>query len=313
MTLEQLRIFIAVAEREHLTQAAAALALTPSAVSAALRALEERYETPLFDRVGRRIELNDAGRLFLTEARATLGAARNAELALAELAGLQRGAVVLHASQTIASYWLPPLLLDFHQRYPQIELSLTIGNTTSVARAVLDGAADLGLVEDGVDAPELLATTVAQDHMVAVVAPGHPWADGHALEVEALRGAGWVMREPGSGTRSAFEARMAALGIAPSELQVALTLPSNEALRSAAMAGPYATVVSELVVAPQLQAGLLFKAGLDLPPRLFSLLHHRQRQPGRAARALAQALAGTQAADSAASKPPERSSATKSS
>jgi DNA-binding transcriptional LysR family regulator len=146
-----------------------------------------------------------------------------------------------------------------------------------------------------------------------VVAPGHPWADGHALAVEALRGAGWIMREPGSGTRSAFEARMAALGIAPSDLQVALTLPSNEALRSAAMAGPYATVVSELVVAPQLQAGLLCKAGLDLPPRLFSLLHHHQRHLGHAARAMAQALESAQAAASAASKPPERSSATRSS
>ena len=310
MTLEQLRIFIAVAEREHLTQAAAALALTPSAVSAALRALEERYDTPLFNRVGRRIELNDAGRLFLTEARATLGAARNAELALAELAGMHRGALSLHASQTIASYWLPPLLLDFHRRYPQIELSLTIGNTTSVARAVHDGTADLGLVEDGVDAPELVATTVAQDRMVAVVRPDHPWADGHALDADALRAAGWVMREPGSGTRSAFEARMAALGIAPAELHVALTLPSNEALRSAAMAGPYATVVSELVVAPQLQAGLLCKAGLHLQPRLFSLLHHRQRQPGRAARALAQALEAAQATGHVSSPPPEQSSAT---
>lgn len=301
MTLEQLRIFIAVAEREHLTQAAAALALTPSAVSAALRALEERYDTPLFNRVGRRIELNDAGRLFLTEARATLGAARNAELALAELAGLHRGALSLHASQTIASYWLPPLLLDFHRRYPQIELSLTIGNTTSVAQAVLDGTADLGLVEDGVRAPELIATTVAQDRMVAVVAPDHPWADGHALDAEALRAAGWVMRESGSGTRSAFEARMAALGIAPAELQVALTLPSNEALRSAAMSGPYATVVSELVVAPQLQAGLLCRAGIQLQPRLFSLLHHRQRQPGHAARALAKALEAAHAKGDASS------------
>ncbi|HEX5342167.1 MAG TPA: LysR substrate-binding domain-containing protein [Duganella sp.] len=301
MTLEQLRIFIAVAEREHLTQAAATLALTPSAVSAALRALEERYDTPLFNRVGRRIELNDAGRLFLTEARATLGAARNAELALAELAGLHRGALSLHASQTIASYWLPPLLLDFHRRYPQIELSLTIGNTASVAQAVLDGTADLGLVEDGVRAPELIATTVAQDRMVAVVAPDHPWADGHALDVEALRAAGWVMRESGSGTRSAFEARMAALGIAPAELQVALTLPSNEALRSAAMSGPYATVVSELVVAPQLQAGLLCRAGIQLQPRLFSLLHHRQRQPGHAARALAKALEAAHAKGDASS------------
>ncbi|MYM76123.1 LysR family transcriptional regulator [Duganella sp. FT134W] len=290
MTLEQLRIFVAVAEREHLTQAAAVLALTPSAVSAALRALEERYDTPLFDRVGRRIELNDAGRLFLAEARATLAAARNAELALAELAGLQRGAVALHASQTIASYWLPPLLLAFHRQYPQIELSLTIGNTSSVAQAVRDGAADLGLVEDGVDAPELTATVVAHDQLVAVVAPSHPWADGRAVDAAALLAADWILREPGSGTRSAFETQLAALGIAPRQLKVALALPSNEAVRSAAMAGAYATVVSELVVAPHLQAGLLCKVNLALPPRPFSLLLHRQRPPSRAVQALARLL-----------------------
>jgi DNA-binding transcriptional LysR family regulator len=292
MTLEQLRIFIAVAEREHLTRAADALALTPSAVSASLRALEERYDTPLFHRMGRGIQLNDAGRLFLAEARATLAAAHNAELALAELAGLQRGTLAVHASQTIASYWLPPLLLAFHRRHPLITLSLTIGNTSSVAQAVRDGLADLGLVEDGVDAPELAATVVAQDRLVAVVAPSHPWADGRAVDADALRAADWILREPGSGTRSAFETRLAALGIAPAQLRVALALPSNEAVRSAAMAGPYATVVSELVVAPHLQAGLLCRVNLDLPPRPFSLLQHRQRLPSRAALALAQVLAG---------------------
>jgi len=290
MTLEQLRIFIAVAEREHLTQAADALALTPSAVSASIRALEERYDTPLFHRMGRGIQLNDAGRLFLAEARATLAAARNAELTLAELAGLQRGALSVHASQTIASYWLPPLLLAFHQQYPLITLSLTIGNTSSVAQAVREGMADLGLVEDGVDEPELASTTVAQDDIVAVVAPAHPWADGRAVDADALRNAEWIMREPGSGTRSAFEARLAAMGIMPSQLRVALDLPSNEAVRSAVLAGPYAAVVSELVVAPHLQAGLLRKVNLDLPPRPFSLLHHRQRHQSRAAQALTELL-----------------------
>jgi len=290
MTLEQLRIFIAVAEREHLTQAADALALTPSAVSASIRALEERYDTPLFHRMGRGIQLNDAGRLFLAEARATLAAARNAELTLAELAGLQRGALAVHASQTIASYWLPPLLLSFHQQYPLITLSLTIGNTSSVAQAVREGMADLGLVEDGVDEPELASTTVAQDDIVAVVAPAHPWADGRAVDADALRDAEWIMREPGSGTRSAFEARLAAMGIMPSQLRVALDLPSNEAVRSAVLAGPYAAVVSELVVAPHLQAGLLRKVNLDLPPRPFSLLHHRQRHQSRAAQALTELL-----------------------
>ncbi|SHM96677.1 DNA-binding transcriptional regulator, LysR family [Duganella sacchari] len=290
MTLEQLRIFIAVAEREHLTQAADALALTPSAVSASIRALEERYDTPLFHRMGRGIQLNDAGRLFLAEARATLAAARNAELTLAELAGLQRGALAVHASQTIASYWLPPLLLSFHQQYPLITLSLTIGNTSSVAQAVREGMADLGLVEDGVDEQELASTTVAQDDIVAVVAPAHPWADGRAVDADALRDAEWIMREPGSGTRSAFEARLAAMGIMPSQLRVALDLPSNEAVRSAVLAGPYAAVVSELVVAPHLQAGLLRKVNLDLPPRPFSLLHHRQRHQSRAAQALTELL-----------------------
>lgn len=292
MTLEQLRIFIAVAEREHLTQAADALALTPSAVSASIRALEERYDTPLFHRMGRGIQLNDAGRLFLTEARATLAAARNAEMALAELAGLQRGTLSVHASQTIASYWLPPLLLAFHQQYPQIALSLTIGNTSSVAQAVREGTADLGLVEDGVDEPELVVTPLGEDHIVVVVAPEHPWADGRALDAAALLDTEWIMREQGSGTRSAFEARLAAMQIAPSQLRVALALPSNEAVRSAVLAGPYAAVASELVVAPQLQAGLLRKAGLTLPPRPFSLLHHRQRHQSRAALALTDVVRG---------------------
>lgn len=291
MTLEQLRIFIAVAEREHLTRAADALALTPSAVSAAIRALEQRYATPLFHRLGRGIQLNDAGRLFLAEARATLAAARNAEQALADLAGLQRGALAVHASQTIASYWLPPLLLAFHQRYPQIALTLTIGNTSSVAQAVRDGAADLGLVEDGIDETELTLTEVGRDRIVVVVAPDHPWADGRALDADALRAADWIMREQGSGTRSAFESRLAALGVAPAQLRVALALPSNEAVRSAVLAGPYAAVASELVVATQLQAGLLRQARLDLPPRPFALLQHRQRVPGRAAQALTQLLA----------------------
>ncbi|CAN7158226.1 MULTISPECIES: LysR family transcriptional regulator [Duganella] len=290
MTLEQLRIFIAVAERAHLTQAADALALTPSAVSASIRALEERYGTPLFNRIGRGIEVNEAGRLFLIEARATLGAARNAELTLAELAGLKRGALTLHASQTLANYWLPPRLLRFRQRYPQIELSLTVGNTRSVAQAVLEGRADLGFVEDSIDEIELSVSAIAEDRIVAVVGPAHPWADGKPVSAQALLATQWIMREQGSGTRSAFETRLRGMGIDAAKLDVVLALPSNEAVRSAVMAGPYAAVVSELVVASDLQAGLLRAAHFALPPRPFSLLHHRQRSKSRAALALEQLL-----------------------
>ncbi|BDT60795.1 LysR family transcriptional regulator [Massilia varians] len=285
MTLEQLRIFVAVAERQHLTQAAAALSLTPSAVSASIKALEERYGATLFHRVGRRIETSEEGRIFLEEARRTLASARAAETTLAELGELRRGALALHASQTIASYWLPSFLVRFRERYPAIGLELEVGNTQGVAQAVLQGLADLGFVEDAIDVPQLSAAAVGQDRMVVVVAPGHPWADGRALAPSDLREAQWILRETGSGTRSAFEAALARLGIPAASLRVALSLPSNEAVRSAVMAGPFATAMSEMVVASHLEAGLLKRARLALPVRDFLLLRHRTRHRSRAAAA----------------------------
>lgn len=153
MTLEQLRIFIEVAEREHLTRASEALNLTPSAVSSAIRTLEERYGAMLFNRIGRRIELTGDGRIFLDEARATLARAQSAERMLSELGGGKRGILTIHASQTIASYWLPPYLAQFHATHPMIDLRLTLGNTESVTQATQEGLADIGLVEGAVRAP----------------------------------------------------------------------------------------------------------------------------------------------------------------
>src|SRR6185312_15550431 len=144
MTLEQLRIFVAVAEREHVTQAARDLGLTQSATSAAFTALEARYATQLFNRVGRRIELTEAGRLFLVEARAVLARTADAETVLADLAGLRRGALAIAASQTVANYWLPPLLHRYRLACPGIAVSLAIGNTEMVAARVREGASDLG-------------------------------------------------------------------------------------------------------------------------------------------------------------------------
>ena len=285
MTLDQLRIFVEVAQRQHLTQAAGALALTPSAVSASIKALEERHGTALFHRVGRRIALSDAGRIFLVEARRTLASARAAETTLAELGDLRRGALSIHASQTIASYWLPPLLVRFTRAWPAIDLALEVGNTDSVAQAVLLGAADLGFVEGAIDAAGLAAHTVAEDRMVIVVAPGHPWAKKRALSARDLAQGQWILREPGSGTRSAFEAALAGAGIAPDGLQVVLGLPSNEAVRGAVLAGPYAAAMSELVVAPYLEAGLLARARFTLPVRAFSMLRHPERHRSRAAAA----------------------------
>ena len=176
MTLEQLRVFVAVAEREHVTRAAEALNLAQSAVSAAIAALEARHGARLFDRVGRGIQLSEAGRLFLVEARAVLGRVDAAELVLSELGGLKRGTLAVQASQTISSYWLPRHLVAFRQAHPGIDIRLRVGNTAQVAAAVHEGDAELGFVEGAVDDPALTSRPVARDQMVIVVGPDHPWA-----------------------------------------------------------------------------------------------------------------------------------------
>ncbi|MBO3759011.1 LysR substrate-binding domain-containing protein [Ciceribacter sp. L1K22] len=287
MTFEQLAIFIAVAEREHLTRAADAIHLTPSAVSSAIRKLEAFYRVTLFNRIGRRIELTPEGRAFLPEARAVLARAKAAELMLAEMGGLARGSLAVRASQTVASYWLPQMLMRFHADHPGINLALTTGNTATVTRAVLDGEADLGFVEGPVDEPALSVTRVADDEVVVVVAPDHPWAAGQALEFGYLAESGrWVMREAGSGTRAVFEDALATNGIDRARLVIVLELPSNEAVLSAVRTSGCAAAVSRISAETLLLEGHLVRANIALPARQFSLLRHKERRVSKAAQVL---------------------------
>jgi len=287
MTLEQLAIFIAVAEREHLTRAADAIHLTPSAVSSAIKNLEQHYGVELFHRVGRRIELTDTGRIFLTEARETLARARSAELVLAELGGLMRGTLSVYASQTIASYWLPPRLMRFRAAFPRIELTLTLGNTRTVASAVVSGQADLGFVEGELDEPALAASAVDQDQLTILVAPGHPWAKARSIGPQSFGETNWIMRELGSGTRSVFEKALAGLGVAPDSLPIALVMPSNEAILSALAGGQCAAAISRLAARSHIDAGHLVAIDLPLGSRTFLSLHHRERHRSKAALELA--------------------------
>jgi DNA-binding transcriptional LysR family regulator len=292
MTLDQLRVFVAVAERQHVTRAAEALNLAQSAASASIAALEARHGTKLFHRVGRRIELTEAGGIFLIEARAVLARAEAAELVLSELGGLKRGTLAVRASQTISSYWLPRHLVAFRRAYPGIEIRLTVGNTTQVADAVRDGTAELGFVEGVVDDPLLASHPVARDQLVVVVGPSHPWAAGGDVAPERLVESEWVLREPGSGTRAIFETALAGFGVPASKLRVVLELSSNEAVRAAVEAGMGATAISASVAAPSLEAGLLHQVGVTLPVRDFCVLRHIERYRSRAGDALLGLIGG---------------------
>ena len=286
MTLEQLRIFVAVAEKQHVTQAARELNLTQSATSAAIASLEERYDIKLFDRIGRGIVLTHTGRTFLSEARAVLARARSAEQTLRDITALKGGKVVVAASQTVANYWLPPRLQAFQAAHPGIDVTVRIANTERVANEVREGLADIGFIEGDIDDAALSARRIDGDALVVVIGPRHPFAKHRKLPADWLTQTPWILREPGSGTRDMFERALKKRGLRLSDLAVQLELASNEAIRTAVESGLCATALSDLVVEKSLKANTLVQIDTELAKRSFYVLRHKERHISKAETAL---------------------------
>jgi len=283
MTLDQLRIFIAVAEREHLTRASEGLNLTQSAVSSAIAALETRYGTKLFDRIGRGIVLTEAGRLFLPEARAVVARAHEAEQTLHEVTGGVRGQLRIAASQTVGNFWLPERLARFHAAWPGLSLSLHMGNTDGVAARVLAGEADIGVVEGRVDDLRLSLTELTGDRLV-LIAPVSQTLPTNLTPSDwaAFR---FIVREPGSGTRHILEDHLAAIGLTLGAAHIVMELPSNESVRGVVEAGLGVSLQSELVARRAVRAGLLQGVDIGLLPRPFYLIRLKERSGTRAEKA----------------------------
>src|SRR4028118_700550 len=146
MTLDQLRIFIAVVEHLHFTRAAEALYISQPAVSAAIQSLEEQYGVKLFHRIGRQIEITDAGKLLQAEAQKIIDQVSLTERGLRELNNLQRGELKLASSLTIGNYWLPDKISQFKREYPGIHIDCTLGNAEEICEGTATGLFDFGLV-----------------------------------------------------------------------------------------------------------------------------------------------------------------------
>lgn len=289
MTLDQLRIFATVADTLNMTRAAQMLHLSQPAISGAIAALEGRHNTPLFDRIGRGLSLTEAGRLFLPHARAVLARAEEAARVLDDLAGLVQGEIRIAASQTLATYWLPPRLARFAAAYPGLSLSMSVANTQRSVAAVATGAADLGFVEGVVEDDTLLGQRIGGDHLCLVAQPHHALRQRPPTPAD-LRTAQWIARETGSGTRDHWASAMADHGIALGDLNILLDLPSNGAVMEAVENGDALAAVSSLAAAPRIQAGLLTKLDWDMPARNFTLIRNPAHHQSHAVLAFITAL-----------------------
>ena len=275
LTLRQLQIFHAVALSGSTTAAAESVALSQSATSAALNELERILATRLFDRIGKRLVLNDTGRGLLPTALAVLDGAKSIETTL--VSGDQALPIDLNlfASTTIGNYALPRMLARFRQEVPIARVHLRIGNTLDVISAVQDFAADLGLIEGPCHATGMRVSPLWDDDLVIVAAPEHPLAKAARrakLTVEQLSQAQWLMREPGSGTREAVEH---ALLPNIQHIRSSMTLGSSEAIKYSTVEGLGLSCLSRCVVQDLVTAKRLTILATRLPrlTRRFALIY----------------------------------------
>jgi DNA-binding transcriptional LysR family regulator len=293
MTLRQFEVFLAIARARSFRRAADALHLSQPALSQHIRELEADLETRLFDRLGRTVQLTDAGRVLEDHATRLFATLADARQAIAELQGLQRGTLTIGASTTPGIYVLPGVLGVFGQRYPGVDVTLRLGNSERIEALVRAGELDLGVIGDQGTSPAAarLAASLA-DELVLIVAPAHPWARRREVRPDELATHPLLLREPGSATRQVTERALRAAGVA---YRPGMMLEHTEAIKQAVLAGLGVAFVSVHAVRGDLATGRL--RGLRVPGlrivRHFHLIHHERRRLSASARAFTDILAAT--------------------
>ncbi len=251
-TLRQLEVFLATAHFENISKAADSLAMSQSAASGALRDLERQFDVQLFDRTGKRLQLNEQGRLLRSKAESVLEQARELEQELIQ--HREVGQLRLGATLTIGNYLAVGLIADFMQQAPDATVSLEVANTAAIADMVLNFDLDVGLVEGELQHRDLEVRYWRDDELVVFCGPDHPLAGRGELSDRELVSARWILRESGSGTRQGFDRAMH--GLLP-ELDIALELQHTEAIKRAVEEGLGISCLSHIALRDAFRRGTL--------------------------------------------------------
>lgn len=278
-TLRHLEVFLAVAREESISKAAAALCLSQSATSSALQEFESRYDAQLFDRVGKRLRLNSFGKSIRTRAEALMAHAEEFDRELRRQEDY--GHLRVGASLTIGNYLAVKYLAAYLQQHPQAQVEMNVGSTPDVVQQVLSFQVDVGLIEAEIHHPELDLQPWRDDSMLVFCSPDHELAGKQALTDKDLLAARWILREADSGHRQTFDRSMQGL---LSELDIALELTHNEAIKNAVKAGLGVGCLSQVAVADEVAQGSL--VALTVPGRdmhrHFYFVSHRNAPPSQA-------------------------------
>lgn len=248
-TLRQLTVFEATARHLHFTRAAQELGMTQPSVSMQIRQLEDNLGVKLFEQIGKKTHLTEAGRELYRFCREIHHQMSEAETVLGRLKGLQGGSLRLAIGPT-AKYFVPKLLAVFSKNYPDVAIDLNIAGHESLLAQIANNERDMVIMGTPPSDDTLVATPFLNDPLVAVAPPAHPLADQRQVSLSRLAQEPFLMREPSSATRNVIEEFFTRHGI---ELRTFMVINSNEAIKQSVQAGlgvaivPLQSIIQELV------------------------------------------------------------------
>lgn len=259
MSLEdhKLKVFCTVAETKSFSKTSEIVHLTQPAVSLQIQALEEYYETKLFDRTSNSIALSPSGEVLYKYAKYILALYAAAEKEIGKMTGHTKGSVTIGASTTIGNHILPNVIFNFKKTYPKVKMNVYIENTKKIMDLLNTGTIEMGLVEGEMSKYKVTIEPVIQDELFIIVPPNHMWAKKKTISIAELSKEPFIFREEGSGTRQVTEKYFSSHGIKIRDVSLTITLGSTEAIKEAVESGIGVSIVSKWVVKKEVKYGSL--------------------------------------------------------
>ena len=282
MDVRDLQVFLSVSKHLNYTRAGEELNLSQPSVSVRIRQLETQLDVKLFEQLGKKVALTDAGQLLVPYARRVMASVEDAHHAIDELQGLERGSLRIGASTTPGMYLVPQVVARFKQRYPKIDLHLRIKDTREVEESVLRNEFDFGFVGGHLAASEVTALPWLTDELLLVVPRAHQFARKKTVNKQELQKESFILRESGSATRAVIVDQLRKSDF---DVITIMEMENPESVKKAVQSGLGIAFISKFAVATELKAKSLIAVrvqGLSIHREL-KIVHRKDKHLGRAA------------------------------
>lgn len=253
----KLKVFCTVAETKSFSKTSEIIHLTQPAVSLQIQALEELYETKLFDRSSSTINLTPAGEILYRYSKDILALYAELSKEIGKITGLIKGSITLGASTTIGNYVIPNVIVDFKKTHPKIKVNVLIGNTKRVVDLLNSGVIDLGLVEGETSRHKMKIDPIITDELSVIIPPFHPWAKKKVISILEMTKEPFIIREEGSGTRQMIEKYLSSHGISTADMRIALVIGGTESIKAAVENGMGISIISKWAARKEVKYGTL--------------------------------------------------------